>query len=246
MSVSISTLLLAIAVGSRPPCGELVEELKRAYLYEPGYYLDGIRRGDAVEYEPQAGDLLFFTDDLWYWHLGYKLALTGAPYHCAIVVELPNGDFATFESGPNDTLKIEMCPLRSRLQSYDGLIHIRRRAKPLTAEQSKLLNDFALSQDGKRYGLLRLGAQITVLRSRGPLRTYFVGKAKGPTHSSFTCSEAVMEALVAAELLNRDTARPGATYPRDMFYDKSINIYLNRHFTLSPDWHKPQLWTVTP
>lgn len=246
MSVSISALLLVVAVGAKPPCGELVDELKQAYLYEPGYHLDAVRRGEAKKYEPQAGDLLFFTDDIWYWHVGYKLALTGAPYHCAIVTKLPNGDFATFESGPNDTLKIELCPLRSRLQSYVGIVHVRRRAKPMTEAQVKLLNDFAFGQDGKRYGLLRLGAQITVLRSRGPVRTYFMGKSKGPGHSSFTCSEAVMEALVAAELIDRETARPGATYPRDMFFDRSVNFYLDKHFSLSPDWDKPQLWTVNP
>jgi hypothetical protein len=44
-------------------------------------------------------------------------------------------------------------------------------------------------------------------------------------------------------LLDPESARPAATYPRDLFFDASNNLYLNRHFKMSPDWLPPQLWT---
>ncbi|MCI0378214.1 MAG: hypothetical protein L0215_11460, partial [Gemmataceae bacterium] len=60
---------------------------------------------------------------------------------------------------------------------------------------------------------------------------------------SYFCSELVMECLVAAGLFDADAARPSATYPRDMFLDRSPNPYLNHTLKLAPDWDPPARWS---
>ena len=57
---------------------------------------------------------------------------------------------------------------------------------------------------------------------------------------------AVVEAMVYAGLIDGRTARPSATYPRDLFFDASINRYLDKHLKLYPDWDPPARWTSTP
>jgi len=121
-------------------------------------------------------------------------------------------------------------------------VWIRRRAVPLTQDESARLTQFALAQDGKWFALQRLGVQLTVFRTRGPLRTRFVGKPHGDRHSYF-CSELVMEACVAAGLIDRAIARPSATYPRDLYLDCSLNPYINRTLKLAPCWDPPARWS---
>jgi hypothetical protein len=116
----------------------------------------------------------------------------------------------------------------------------------LTEEQSRRLTAFALKQAGKRFAIIRQGAQMTHLGSRGPLRTWITSRVHGPDRSAYFCSELVVEALVAAELIDGKTARPRATYPRDLFMDSSYNFYLNRHLKLAPDWDPPARWTSDP
>ena len=101
-------------------------------------------------------------------------------------------------------------------------------------------------QEGKRFALIRLGAQVTPFRSRGPLRTYFIGGPHGPNRRTYFCSETVLEAGVYAGILDPKTTRPSATYPRDIFYDDSWNLYLKKHFNLAPCWDPPARWTSTP
>lgn len=40
--------------------------------------------------------------------------------------------------------------------------------------------------------------------------------------------------------------RPAATYPRDIFFDTSTNLYLRRRFNLSACWYPPARWTSCP
>ncbi len=44
-------------------------------------------------------------------------------------------------------------------------------------------------------------------------------------------------------MTDADTARPSATFPRDLFFDRSLNPYLNRHPPLGDGWDPPALWT---
>jgi hypothetical protein len=112
----------------------------------------------------------------------------------------------------------------------------------LTIQQSQQLTDFALMVDGKRFALGRLGQQLTPFRTRGPLRTWVMGKPHGPSRGSYFCSELVTEACVAAGLIDPSVARPSATYPHDLFFARSLNPYLRRNFDLSPGWYPPARW----
>jgi hypothetical protein len=55
-----------------------------------------------------------------------------------------------------------------------------------------------------------------------------------------------MESCVHVGLLAKETTRPSATYPEDMFFDRSNNIFLNRYFTLADGWHPPARWVGNP
>src|SRR5262249_12484550 len=76
-----------------------------------------------------------------------------------------------------------------------------------------------------------------------PLRTYFMGGPHGPNRCSYFCSETVLEACIYAGLLDAKNTRPSATFPRDMFFDNSLNLFLKTHFTLAPCWYPPGRWT---
>lgn len=214
------------------------------FVYQPAYCLDEYLRGPAEPYLPQAGDIILPTDRSIFWTIGHDLAGAGHPHHSGIVIALPDGSLAMLEAGPHDTPRCEVLDLATNLQSYEleGPIWIRRRNIPLTAEQSANLTSFALSQDGKRFAIVRLAGQLTPLRSRGLIRTRFVGGPHGDRRSYF-CSELVTEACVAGGLLDPATTRPAATYPSDLFFNRSRNPYLARHFSLAPDWDPPARWT---
>jgi hypothetical protein len=148
------------------------------------------------------------------------------------------------EAGPHDTTHIELVDLLSQLRAYEeeGPVWVRRRRTPLTPEQSAQLAAFALRQEGKRFALVRLGGQLTPFRSRGPLRTRFAGKPHGDRRS-YICSELVLETCLAAGLLDPATTRPAATFPRDMFFDHSLNPYINKTLDLLPGWYPPARWS---
>src|SRR5205807_6934724 len=138
-------------------------------------------------------------------------------------VARPDGRPAVLEAGPHDTLWIRILDIGPHLQQYadDGeSVWIRRRRTPLSAEQSAHLIAFALSKENHRFALFRQGAQLGALRCRGTPLQYFLARPH-PDRSSYFCSELVVEALVAAGLLDSATARPAATYPCDLFFDRS-------------------------
>jgi hypothetical protein len=234
--MTVFLAMLALAANPQAPYGE---------LFQPAYCLDECLRGPARPYDPQPGDIIFFTDDHnHFWDVTYKIAASGHPYHSGVVVLLPDGELATLESGPDDSSLVEVCSLFERLKFHHcnrGRIWIRRRKVALTVEESCRLTEFAITQRHKPYALARLLGQVTPLRSRGPLKTNFMGGCQGP-HDCYFCSELVLEALVYAGLMDPVTTRPRATYPRDFFFDSSINPYLRRHLNLSCTWEPPARW----
>jgi hypothetical protein len=216
------------------------------YLWRQAYCMDEILRPPAAPYDPQPGDIFMCTDFHFpFWNVTFTLALAGHPYHSGIVFRKPDGCLALLEAGPHDTFFVEALDLVPHMKSYEaeGPCWIRQRKVPLTCEESERLTAFALTQDKKRFALIRLGAQLTPFRSRGPLRTYVMGRPKGINRRTFFCAELVMEACVYAGLLDAKTTRPAATYPRDFFFDRSINLYNNKHLDLSPCWYPPARWT---
>jgi hypothetical protein len=218
-----------------------------SYLYQPAYHVDNILRGPAVPYLPQPGDIMLATDKSWFWSLTHNLALAFEPHNSAIVFRRPDGSMAILEAGPNDCLHVRTMDMIPHLLEYEakGPVWIRKRKVPLTPEQCEKLAVWAATQDGKRFALIRLGAQLTLLRSRGPLRTFFVGGPHGNRHAYF-CSELVTESCVAAGLLDPHHTRPSATYPHDLFYDQSYNLFNSINLHLIDCWEPPARWTSCP
>jgi hypothetical protein len=236
-SVLYAALLAGPVLGANEP------EVLGSYLYQPAYKCDDVLRGPARPYTPQPGDIMLATDPNWFWTCTHWIAGCGQPHNSGIVIARPDGSLALLEAGPNDTLYVRVLDLLPHLTEYTqkGPVWLRRRAVPLTPEQSAKLTEFGMAQDGKRFALIRLGGQLTPFRSRGPFRTYFLGGPHGARDSYF-CSELVTETCVAAGLLDPKTTRPAATYPHELFFDSSINFYLSRHFRLAPDWDPPARW----
>jgi hypothetical protein len=242
MKVGFSLLLCAgalLASADEAPIG--------SYLYQPAYCLDDVLRGPAEAYLPQPGDVLLATDDNKFWALTHNLAFAFEPHNSAIVVARRDGSLGILEAGPNDTTHCRILDMLPHLEEYaaKGPVWIRRRKTPLTPEESCRLTDFAHRQDGKFFALIRLGGQLTPLRSRGPLRTWVLGKPRGD-RMGYYCADLVCESGVAAGVLDPATTRPSATYPHDLFFDHSYNPYISRHLPLADGWYPPARWTSHP
>lgn len=216
-----------------------------SFLWQPSYQEDQVLRAPTRAYTPQAGDIVMSADGSFFWKLMHNLAGTSHPTHSMIVFQMPDGRMGIIEGGPHDTMKCRVLDALPHMLSYEaeGRVWVRRRACPLTPEQSARLTEFALAVDGREFAIRRLARQLTPFRTRGPVRTFFVGKPHGIDHDSYYCSELVTEACVYAGLMDPRTARPSATYPRDLFMDHSPNLYLNRHLKLAPAWDPPARWT---
>ncbi len=235
--------LCAAAFGNPPA------DTDGSYLYQPSYQLDKVLRPPARPYVPQPGDIMLATDDQLVWKIGHNLAWTGHPHHSGVVFKRPDGTMAVLEGGPYDTVynRVLDCLPHLRVYAQRGEIWIRQRKTPLTEEQSACLTEFALGQDGKRFGTFKMCLQMTPIRTRGPLRTYFIGEPRGPDHGArFFCAEMATEALVYCGAIDAKCARPSATYPRDLFMNYSCNPFLNKYFKLEPCWHPPARFTACP
>ncbi len=219
--------------------------MHHGYLDQPAYSIDKERRGPSSRYVPQPGDVLLMSNPNLAWSVAYFISGTGAPGHSALVARMEDGKLGLVEAGFNDQPFVKFTSLEDRLREYPGTIWVRQRKAPITYEQSRSLTQYGQTIDGKRYGVLRLLGQLTPFRARGPIRTRFIGKPKG-IRSSYICSEAVLEGLVMAGLLDAETTRPSSTYPRDMFFDKSLNPYIDSHVPLADDWEVPALWRPDP
>jgi hypothetical protein len=218
-----------------------------SFLWQPSYEVDYELRGPTRPYTPQPGDIVMSTDTSAFWIMMHRLAGTSHPTHSMVVFEMPDGQMGIIEAGPHDTLKCRVLEALPHMYTYEaeGRVWVRRRACPLTPEQSARLTEFALSCDGKEFAVGRLALQLTPFRPRGPIRTAFCGKPNGMNRSGYYCSELLVEAFVYAGLMDPRTARPAATYPRDVHLDRSPNCYLNKHLKLFPAWDPPARWTST-
>jgi hypothetical protein len=231
-------------------CGLLLGQTKAepydsGVLCQPAYEIDDIVRGPMKCYVPQAGDIYMSTDRNFFINAGHRLAWSGQPNHSGIVFIKSDGTPAVLEGGPFNGLKVEIVDLQYDFHTHQDRgekVWIRARKTPLTADQCKELTAFAERQNGKRFAAARMCAQMTIFRTRGPLRTYIMGSPNGERDSYF-CAELVMESLVYVGALSAETTRPSATYPRDMFFDRqSVNIFLNRNFSLADGWQPPARW----
>lgn len=228
--------------------GDKGTAFETGYLCQPAYAIDEVTRAPIEHYVPQAGDIYMSTDRSLIINAGHRLALSGQPNHSGIVIIMPSGRPAILEGGPFNGLKVEIVDLLYDLAKHEERtekVWIRSRKTPLTKEQNDALVEWAVNQNGKPFAARRMLRQMTPFRTRGPLRTYVMGTPNGERDRYF-CAELVMETCVHVGLLSPETTRPSATYPEDMFFDRSKNYFLNQYFTLADGWHPPSRWLSTP
>ena len=208
-----------------------------SFLCQPAFKIDHEIRSPVEPCVPQPGDIMLRLDNSVFWRVTHYMALAFDPNGSGLVVARKDGSLCVLEAGPFDTMWVRRLDLLPHLKGYAdiGRVWIRRRKTPLTAEQSRLLAEFAERADGKRFALGRLGLQLTPFRKRGPLRTCFVGKPVGD-QASYYCSELVTEALCAAGILDPERTRPSATYPNDLFFGRSYNLYIDKHLDINCAW----------
>lgn len=219
-----------------------------SFLAQPAYDLREIPKGPYCPYTPQPGDIFLATDQDRLGRLGHALAGGAGVHHSGIVFRTSTGELAILESGPFNNGRVDaLVPFEhmGKHVEHGDRVWIRRRLTPLTCEQSARLTAFAEAQVGKPFASARVYGQLLPFRSRGILRTPFLGKPQGDRPDYF-CSELVMECLVAAGVIDARTARPAATYPRDLFFGSSRIPYLNRHLRLEDQWQAPARWVSCP
>ncbi len=235
---TLPLLWLGAVAGDCPP---------RSFLYQPTDCVDDLLHGDPRPYVPQPGDIILSTDRSAIIRAGHYLAGSSGVHHSAIVFARPDGSPAVLEAGPFNGLRVETLDPMTVLLGHERRgerVWVRQRRVPLTAEQSCRLTEWALAQEGRRFAAGRMLRQLTPVRCRGPW-TGYVGGPHGQ-RSSYFCAELVMESCVTAGLVAPEEARPTATYPRDIFLDRSDNRFLNDHPVFAAEWYPPARWTSAP
>jgi hypothetical protein len=195
---------------------------------------------EAVPYAPKEGDLIFYDDHGPMWTKLFELAGTGPPLHMGIVVKKADGSFAVLEAGPDDTVWVKLLPLAPRLHQFrrdlKGYITIRRCKVTLSREKSAALTKFAAAQEEKRYTVLRLLAQGTWLRARGPLEPWLA--KTDLDRDTWFCSELAVAAGTVAGLFDPKAVKANAPYPCDLSE--------NQRHDLSATWEDAAEWRPVP
>src|SRR5690242_17761639 len=159
------------------PGGDVVKE--GSYLYRPAFSLDNDPCLPAERYVPQPGDIFLATDQARWARAGHWVAGGAGVHHSGIVFRRSDGRVGLIEAGPFNSVQVEVMDPVEHMTAHaraGDKVWVRRRRVPLTAEQSAALTAFVERQEGKPFAVLRLMGQVTPFRSRGPIRTYLVGK----------------------------------------------------------------------
>jgi len=235
---------LLVLLNLRSPEAAFEAAPPQGVLYQPAYAIDDELRGPERPYCPQPGDLFLATDQSLWMRAGHWLAGSKGVHHSGILFRRSDGRMGLIESGPFNKTAVEILDpfthMNNHIEAGDR-VWVRQRFVPLTPEQSASLTNFVEAQEAKPFACVRLVLQITPFRSRGSLRTAYMGGPHGDRNRYF-CSELVLESCVAAELLDPATTRPSATYPRDLFFGHSSNWYLDKHLPLAEGWYPPARW----
>jgi hypothetical protein len=218
------------------------------YLYQPAFEVPGELRGPRRPYHPQAGDIFLSSDQLRIAVVGHMLVGSQGVHHSGLIILRPDGRPATLEAAPHHVRWIRVLDIDDNMRRYQeegNSVWIRQRKTPLTAEQSKLLTEFAMNQDGKKFAWERVMMQVTPFRARSHLRNTSMGEPHGERRRYF-CSELALETLLAAGLLDPERTRPSATYPGDLFYGASDNSFINENLQINEFWEPPARWSLSP
>ena len=234
--------IIATALLAGAPLGE-------SRVYQPSFSKDEILLGPAVSYVPQPGDIFLASDESFWLRLGHTVVGSDGVHHSGFIFSRPDGRLGLIEAGPFNELVIRVLDPYEHMSNHVARgtkVWLRRRKRPLTAEQSARLTSFAMMQEGKRFALARgLNFMCPLTSRRGALRTPFMGRVHG-NRPRFFCSELVVESFVEAGLMDRETARPSATLPRDLFLGHSRVPYLDRHLSMEEGWDPPTRWMPGP
>ena len=163
------------------PAGPLAGQAPCAsYLYQPAYCLDDVRRGPAVPYDPQPGDIFLSTDQEWWARAGHWLAGAKGLHHSGIMFRRSDGRTvaATAEERRHSTpelLAVERRLIDRSLARRNERVSwpLLRRSKPGIASQFADIGGFIGLSSPKRieispYALTR---NQSALRSNGYTRT---------------------------------------------------------------------------
>jgi hypothetical protein len=236
MSASLLTIVVVLLVGEHPAPPSCV--------CAAAYDLGDVILGPQEPYIPQPGDIFLATDESFFLRLGHAAVGGAGVHHSGFVFARPDGRLGLIEAGPFNELVVRVLDPYQHMFNHVSrgtIVWVRRRRIPLTPEQSAALTAFASSHEGKPFALARGLCFMTPFSRRGALRTPFVAKVHGDRPRYF-CSELVVESMVAAGLMDRETARPSATLPRDLFFGHSGNPYLDRHLNMDEGWYPPTRW----
>lgn len=228
-----SALAFASEAPSAPAMGRLAP---------PSYDLRPNLDSSREPYVPGPGDVVFIYYPSIRWMLAEAIAFTGEPGHCGVVAPMPDGRLGVFEAGGEGKIVMSLLPLPDRLADTPRVSFVRRRKTPATATETALLAEFAEKGLSKRFSCFRLALNVTPFRPRGPLRTSFLGKPRGLEADGYFCSEAVLEALTYAGMIDAATVRPAASFPRDLFFDRCLNPHIRKYPPLRDGWEMPQRW----
>jgi hypothetical protein len=219
------------------------------FLDQPAFSHEHTFRPPQVPYCAQPGDIMFSVTNTRIYLAGHLLSGAGVISHSGIIFRRPDGCMAVCEAGPFDIPLIRSMDMVPYMSAYNnrGRVWVRTRCVPLTEEQSCRLTEFCEMQEDKPFAKVRLYRQVTPIRTRGPLRTFVIGQPHGPDRRGYFCSEMCTEAIIYVGLICPEDTRPSATYPTDLFYDESNNLFLNRHFKLGErGWSPPARWRPHP
>jgi hypothetical protein len=219
------------------PCGEE----QAGYLVVPQVDAQGQCRLTVESYYPQPGDIFVYDNDSKFLKIGFRLIGSATPIHAAIVIERRDHTPAILEVGPNSQphafTKTYIVDVFPRLESYPGVILVRRASRRLTPEQSAALTQFAEAQEGKDFAVGRLLLQATPIRCRTGLR-YMLFARTYYDRDRWICSENAVAAATIAGLLDPKRHPANAMYPRDLMIDD--------RYDLSESYRPAQLWVAKP
>jgi hypothetical protein len=222
------------AAGTPPP---LPAEAPVGYLWFYRADDNWPARKEVVPYQPREGDLIFFDDQSKFWTFLYAIARTAPPFHVGIVVKRPDGQLAVLEAGPDDTLHVYVLDLVPRLQTFLGVLQVRRCKVVLSPEQSARLTAFAVTQEGKHYAVWRLLLQGTPCKTRGGLWRHKLAKTRFE-RNRWLCAEIAVTAAELVGLMDPNVIKGTNTYPLDIIDDHM--------YALLPVYEEYAYWAPLP
>lgn len=212
--------------------------------HQAGYLIVPVEDGhgsrlETVPYLPQPGDILLFDDENPLYHFLFSLRGAGPPVHVAIAFARADGSPALLDlTGPTvRTGRVSLLEVMPRLETYHGVILVRRLRKPLSPCQCADLCQFAMAQQGKDFALGRMLLQGTPFCCRSGLRHYlFAGTCMN--RERWLCSELVVAAATAAHIVDPGNFPANSIYPGDLAYDQK--------YDLSGLYQSAVLWVAHP